>query len=77
MSLDEDAKKQLKEFFKICWMRLETGERKSGNHYMEIDLFEEITQELADIANYAFLEYVKISKLKAKASRVSGTQAAI
>ena len=69
--MEEDTKKQLKEFFKICWMRLETGERISGDRYEEIDLFDEITQELADIANYAFLEYMKISQLRDKARRYS------
>jgi len=73
-SMDENTKKLLREFFKICWARLETGERISGNHFIEMNLFDEITQELADIANYAFLEYVKVTKLKAKASRLSASQ---
>lgn len=55
-------------------MRLETGERISGDHYMEIDLFEEITQELADVANYAFLEYMKVSKLRDKAGKFSKSE---
>jgi hypothetical protein len=72
--MKEDTKRQLKDFFKICWMRLETGERISADHYAKIDLFDEITQELADIANYAFLEYVKISQLREKARRLSEPQ---
>jgi hypothetical protein len=72
--MDEDTKRQLKEFFKVCWMRLETGEHKSGDHYMEIHLFDEITQELADVANYAFLQYMKMSQLRDKTRRLSESQ---
>jgi hypothetical protein len=71
--MNEDIKAQLKEFFKICWSRLEAGNQKYETRFMQIDLLDEITQELADIANYAFLEYVKLSNLKAKATRLVGS----
>lgn len=64
--MDEETKGQLKEFFKICYSRLEKGDKEHAGQYENIDLFWEITEELADIANYAFLEYVKLLKLRKK-----------
>ena len=56
----------LKEFFKRCYARLEMGQRKGGSRFESLDLFEEISDELADVSNYAFLQYVKLAKLKEK-----------
>jgi NTP pyrophosphatase (non-canonical NTP hydrolase) len=64
--MDDEMKNNLKEFFKRCYSRLEIGERKGGDRFESLDLFEEITDELADISNYAFLQYIKLLKLKEK-----------
>ena len=64
--MDDEKKKHLEIFFKKCYARLEMGEEKGGSRYESLDLFEEITNELADISNYAFLEYIKLMKLKQK-----------
>lgn len=64
--MDDETKDYLKEFFKRCYSRLEMGEKGDGNRFESLNLFEEITDELADISNYAFLQYVKLTKLKEK-----------
>jgi len=64
--VDDETKDYLKEFFKRCYSRLEMGEKGDGNRFESLNLFEEITDELADISNYAFLQYVKLTKLKEK-----------
>jgi len=68
--LDEEMKRFLKEFFKRCYNRLEIGERKGGDRFESLDLFEEIGDELADVSNYAFLQYVKLLKLKKKVKAI-------
>lgn len=64
--VDDEMKDYLKEFFKKCYSRLEMGEKGNGNRFESLDLFEEMTDELADMSNYAFLQYVKLLKLKEK-----------
>lgn len=64
--MDEEKKDFLKAYFQKCYERLEMGEALGGNRYESLDLFEEISNELADISNYAFLEYLKLVKLKKK-----------
>ncbi|MDG6998195.1 MAG: hypothetical protein JRN15_03675 [Nitrososphaerota archaeon] len=64
--MDEELKQDLKEFYKVCYMRLEKGQEMYGSRYINLDLFEEITQELVDIANYAFLEFKKVKILKSR-----------
>lgn len=56
----------LKEFFKRCYARLEMGERKGKRRFESLDLFEEIIDELADVSNYVFLQYVKLVELEKK-----------
>ena len=63
-------KSQLQEFFTICYARLNQQKEPRGDRYQSIDLFEEITQELADVANYAFLQYLKITELKTKTAKL-------
>jgi uncharacterized protein (UPF0335 family) len=46
--------------------RLEVGEIKYSDNYEQKDMFEEIEQELFDVANYAYLQFLKIEKLKLK-----------
>lgn len=64
--MDEEMRNNLKEFFKRCYSRLEIGEKKGGDRFESLDLFEEISDELADISNYAFLQYVKLVRIKEK-----------
>lgn len=64
--MDEEKTEYLKKYFQKCYERLEMGEAAGGDRYKSLDLFEEISNELADISNYAFLEYLKIMKLKEK-----------
>jgi hypothetical protein len=72
--MEESTKTDLKEFFKICYDRLDKGQEMYGSRYEHLDLFEEMSQELADIANYAFLEYRKIKALKKKAKSLEASQ---
>ena len=64
--MDDEMKKYLKEFFKRCYDRLEMGEQEDGNRFESLELFEEICDELADVSNYAFLQYIKLMKLREK-----------
>ena len=68
--MDEQMKNRLQEFFTICYARLNQQDQSRGERFRNLDLYEEITQELADISNYAFLEYLKVSDLKSKADRL-------
>lgn len=72
--MDDEMKDCLKEFFKKCYSRLEMGEKGKGNRFKSLDLFEEMADELADISNYAFLQYVKLTKLKEKIKTFRGSQ---
>lgn len=67
--MDSEMKKQLQDFFTICFARLNQQDETRGKRFTGLDLYEEITQELADIANYAFLEYLKATHLKSKSDR--------
>lgn len=70
--MDENFQENLKEFFKRCYVRLENGEKETKNErYKNLDLFEEICDELADVSNYAFLQYLKIMELKEKTTSIS------
>jgi hypothetical protein len=64
--VDDEKKKYLEVFFKKCYQRLEKGEEIDGSRFESLNLFEEISNELADISNYAFLQYVKIMRLEEK-----------
>ena len=64
--MDHEMKNYLKEFFKRCYSRLEMGEKEDGERFETIDLLEEIGDELADVSNYAFLQFVKLVKLEEK-----------
>jgi hypothetical protein len=45
---------------------LEAGDEMYGKRFESVEILDQITEELADVANYAFLEYVKIRKMKEK-----------
>ena len=68
--MDEEKNNFLKTYFQKCYDRLEMGEAAGGDRYKSLDLFEEISNELADISNYAFLQYIKLMKLKEKMQAV-------
>jgi hypothetical protein len=68
-NMDPQRKKQLQEFFTICYARLNQQEESRAERFRNLDLYEEITQELADVANYAFLEFLKMTDLRSKADR--------
>jgi hypothetical protein len=70
--MDDQMKKHLQEFFTLCFARLNQQEKPRGERFRDLDLFEEITQELADVANYAFLQYLKIAELRTKTRNLKG-----
>ena len=69
--MEDEMKAQLQSFFTICYARLNQQKEPRGERYRSLDLFEEITQELADVANYAFLEYLKVLEIKSKTSKLN------
>lgn len=65
-------KKYLKEFVTFCYSRLEKAEKTKKGSYKKTNLYDQLLEELADVANYAFLEFMRVQnlkKLKAKASK--------
>src|SRR5437870_12552172 len=54
--MDTDMKKYLEDFVELCYSRLEKGDKERHNDFMILDLYQEMMEELSDIANYAFLE---------------------
>jgi len=74
--MDDATQSNLKEFFKMCYERLEAGEKMYGDRFAELDLPKEIEQELADISNYAFLQYVKVQRLKSKIDKLESEKRA-
>jgi hypothetical protein len=74
VKVDEEKKELLKIYFQKCYERLEMGEAAGGDRYKSLDLFEEISNELADISNYAFLEYLKLMGLKEKIKAIEKSE---
>lgn len=68
--MEENIKRYLEDYVKICYSRLEKGSSIHHNAYEGLDLYNEIIQELADVSNYAFLEYVKVRELAEKKKRL-------
>lgn len=62
--MDASMKKYLEEFIAFCYSRLEKGEKTKKGAYKKTDLYEQLMEELADVANYSFLEYMRIRNLK-------------
>ena len=62
--MDETMKQHLEKFLILCYGRLDQGEKIHGKNYEAADLYQQMSEELADVFNYAFLEYVKIQNLK-------------
>jgi hypothetical protein len=73
--MDANMKARLQEFFTICFARLDQQPESGAERFKTLDLYEEISQELADVANYAFLEFLKLSELKSKAERFKSSLA--
>jgi len=46
--------------------RLEEGARLYGTAYLQRNLIQDIREELLDIANYAYLQYLKLNFLERK-----------
>ena len=62
--MDESMNKYLEEFLSLCYDRLEKGDKEHKDDYVNVDLYQQMMEELADVFNYAFLEYVKLRNLK-------------
>lgn len=62
--MDDTMKKYLEEFVTLCFSRLEKGEKTKNNAYKKVDLYDQILEELVDVSNYAFLEFMRIQNLK-------------
>lgn len=67
--MDDETARNLKDFQALCISRFEVGERAYGDSYKNIDLYEEMISELADLVNYAFMQYLKIIRMKKNYSR--------
>lgn len=70
--VEEDLKLYLEDFVKMCYNRLEKGSTAYNKQFEQEDLYMEIMEELADVSNYAFLEYVKVRRLMEKKKRLVG-----
>jgi hypothetical protein len=68
--MEDKMKAQLQAFFTMCYARLNQQKEPRGDRFRSLDLYDEIAQELADVANYAFLEYLKVMELKEKKDRL-------
>jgi len=62
--MDDTMKKYLEEFVTLCYSRLEKGEKIKKGAYKKVDLYDQILEELTDVSNYAFLEFMRIQNLK-------------
>ena len=71
--MDEEMKNTLERFIQLCYGRLDTGSKKHGKDFEKLDLYDEICEELADVANYAFMEFYSIQKLKKKKEHADKT----
>ena len=52
-------KKDFEKFVKEMWERLKKGEKKYGGEYRKADIKKAILEEATDLANYAFMLYLK------------------
>lgn len=55
-------KKSFNEFIKVMEKRINYGQKKYGDDYEEKDIKKEMLDEATDLANYAFLLYLKAKK---------------
>lgn len=59
-------RKDFNKFIKDMWKRLERGKEKYGDTYEDDDIVKELEEELMDVANYAFMLWLKIIKISKK-----------
>ena len=69
--MNDEMKQDMESFVKLCYSRLEKGDKERRESFMKLDLYREMTEELADVANYAFLQYVKIKRMMKKMEEFS------
>ncbi len=69
--MDSTMKKYLEEFLILCYSRLEQGERTKKGLHKKVDLYDQILEELADVSNYAFLEFMKVQNLKKMKKKIT------
>ncbi len=62
--MDETMQKYYEDFLTLCMERLEIGEKVHKDVFIKTDMYLQIMEELADVCNYAFLEYMKICVLR-------------
>lgn len=72
--MDDTMKKYLEEFLVLCYSRLGQGEKTKKGAYKKIDLYDQILEELADVSNYAFLEFMKVQNLKKMKEKITQTK---
>lgn len=46
--------------------RMQRGKKKYGNKYLKANIIDELEDELVDVANYAYMLWCKVKKLKMK-----------
>lgn len=68
-SIFEGERKTFDAFIIRMWERFEKGRDKYGFDYLTKDQLNDIEEELLDVANYAFMFYMKISLLKRRLSK--------
>ena len=59
-------KKQFDKFTKEMWQRLKRGAEKYGDSYVTDDIKKELEDELQDVANYAFMLWLKVLEINKK-----------
>ena len=64
--MNDETMQRLRKFQELCTLRFEVGERNYGDSFKKIDVFEEMISELADLVNYAFMQYIKIIQMREK-----------
>jgi hypothetical protein len=60
----EEERKTFDAFITRMWERFEKGREKYGFDYLAKNQLNDIEEELLDVANYAFLFYMKMRLLK-------------
>ncbi len=68
--MDDKTIGHMKKFQEICASRFEVGRRAYGDQFKNIDLYEEMISELADLVNYAFMQYLKVIQMREDYSKL-------
>ncbi len=56
-------RKEFDNFTNDMWKRLKRGEEKYGSSFVTDDIKKELSEELKDVANYAFMLWLKVLKI--------------